>query len=50
MSFYGTVEDVEKKTLFVDIEGGSNSSRYLEGKHIAMLINTRDIEFFDDYE
>ena len=48
MSFYGKVEDTVKKTLFVDIESTSRS--YIEGKHIAMLINTRDIEFFDEYE
>ena len=42
------VDDTVKKTLFVDIE--STSASYLEGKHIAMLVNTRDIEFYDEYE
>mmetsp|Transcript_24844 Transcript_24844/g.33256 ORF Transcript_24844/g.33256 Transcript_24844/m.33256 type:complete len:120 (+) Transcript_24844:473-832(+) len=48
MSFYGTVDDVVKKTLFLDIK--TTNDNYIEGKHVAMLINTRDIEFSDDYE
>ena len=49
MSFYGDVNDADKKILWVDIKSGDDGS-YLEGKHVAMLINTREIEFFDDYE
>ena len=48
LSFYGSSDDTLKKTLFVDIK--SKNNEYLEGKHVAMLINTRDIEFSDEYE
>ena len=48
LSFYGSADDVEKKTLFLDVR--TTDDQYIEGKHIAMLINTRDIQFFDDYE
>ena len=48
MSFYGSADDVLKKTLYVDIK--IEDDLYLDGKHLALLINNRDIEFFDDYE
>ena len=48
MSFYGSSDDVLKKTLFVDVKIEDES--YLDGKHLALLLNTRDIEFYDDYE
>lgn len=48
LSFYGTTDDVEKKTLFIDIK--TKNDTYIEGKHIGMLINTRDIGFFNEYE
>lgn len=48
MSFYGSADDIVKKVLFLDIKITEES--YLEGKHLAMLINTREIEFFDEYE
>jgi len=48
MSFYGSADDVLKKVLFVDVK--MQDDAYLEGKHLALLINTRDIEFFNDYE
>lgn len=41
LSFYGSADDVEKKTLFLDVR--TSNDQYIEGKHIAMLINTRDI-------
>lgn len=50
MSFYGNVNDAEKKILWVDIKSGNDDGLYLEGKHIAMLINTKEIEFYDEYE
>ena len=28
----------------------TDTPEYLEGKHVAMLINTRDTEFYDEYE
>ena len=48
LSFFGSSDDIAKKVLFVDVK--SRSDEYLEGKHIAMLINTRDISFEEDYE
>ena len=49
MNFYGSADDVLKKVLFVDIKMKENDE-YLDGKHLAVLLNTRDIEFFDEYE
>ena len=49
MSFYGSADDVLKKVLFVDISMQENE-KYLDGKHLAVLMNTREIEFFDEYE
>ena len=46
LSFYGSSDDVIKKALFVDVK--SNDDAYLEGKHVALLANSRDIEFLDD--
>ena len=48
LSFYGSADDVIKKTLFIDIK--TQDDEYLEGKHMALLLNTRDIEYYDDYE
>ena len=48
MSFYGSSEDVLKKVLFVDVK--IDDETYLDGKHLALLLNTRDIEFYDGYE
>ena len=48
LSFYGSTDDILKKTLFVNIK--ATSPEYLEGKHVAMMINTSEPEFFDDYE
>ena len=48
MNFYGSADDVLKKVLFVDVK--METDDYLDGKHLAVLINTRDIEYFDDYE
>ena len=48
LSFAGSAEDIRKKVLFVDIT--AKDPTYLEGKHLAMLINNRHIEFYDDYE
>lgn len=48
LSFYGSADDVLKKTLFVDIKTQDES--FIDGKHLAVLLNTRDIEFYDEYE
>ena len=54
MSFYGDVNDASKKILWVDIKmpagDGDIGAKFLEGKHVAMLINTRESEFFDEFE
>ena len=51
ISFYGNVNDASKKILWVDIKSGDgDAAAYLEGKHVAMLINTREIEYSKDYE
>jgi len=47
LSFYGSSDDVIKKALFVDVK--SNDDAYLEGKHVALLANSRDIEFTDSH-
>jgi hypothetical protein len=48
LSFFGAADDIIKKTLFIDVKVESNE--YLEGKHLAMLINTRGTEFSEEYE
>lgn len=48
LSFYGAADDTTKKVLFIDVKIQSNE--YLEGKHIAMLVNTKDIEFENEFE
>ena len=48
MSFFGSADDVSKKVLFVDIK--ARNPEYLEGKHLALLINNRHLEYYDDYE
>ena len=43
MSFFGSAEDIVRKKLFVDVSYDPQShedSEYLEGMHLAMLINT----------
>ena len=53
MSFFGAADDVVKKVLFVDVKMNAKTDddkKFLEGKHIAMLMNTREIEFYDNYE
>ena len=51
MSFFGNVNDSYKKILWVDVESTTeNSDDYIEGKHIGMLVNTKEIEFTDNYE
>ena len=48
LSFYGTGDDVLKKTLFVDVK--TQDDAYLDGKYLGVLLNSREPEFFDDYE
>ena len=53
MSFYGNADDVFKKTLFLDIKFSPTSESdeyYLEGKHVGLLVNTRDIKFEEDFQ
>ena len=49
ISFFGDVNDAYKKIFWVDIKS-SGDGTYLEGKHVAMLINTKEIEFYEAYE
>ncbi len=48
LSFYGSSDDNVKKSLFIDFKIQKNE--YLEGKHILMLINTREPVFTDNYD
>ena len=48
LSFYGSADDISKKVLFIDLKISSNE--YLEGKHLAMLINSKRLEFTNDYD
>lgn len=48
LSFWGSSDDIVKKSLFVDFKIQKND--YLEGKHILMLINTQEPVFEDNYE
>lgn len=48
MSFYGSADDIIKKVLFLDVS--IEKDEYLDGKHMAMLINDRKIEFDSGYD
>lgn len=57
MSFFGSADDIVAKKLYVDVKfettpdtDGNIDGTYLEGMHLAMLINTREIEWYDDFE
>lgn len=43
LSFAGSAEDIKKKVLYLDIK--TRDPSYLEGKHLAMLINNRHLDF-----
>ena len=53
MSFFGSAEDVVRKKLYVDVSYNPTNDadrEYLENMYIAMLINTHELQWNEDYE